>query len=312
MAARKSRVLRGLAAVAAACALSVAAACTAPPSAPGPHRVGSGGEGILNVALSPNAVVGANDWGCRPSADRPNPVVLVHATAMNMANWTTLSPMLANAGHCVFALNYGRLSPTDVLGGVRATESSAQELSDFVDRVLAATGADKVDIVGHSQGGMMPGYYIRFLGGADKVDTFVGLSPSNHGTTAGGLTAYMESLGLGETVRSGIEAAGMHGLTDQMAGSPLMDRLFGDGDTVPGPRYVVIQTRHDWLVTPYTNSFLDGPDVTNHLIQDYCPTDPVGHVSIFFDGPTMQLVLNELGDADPTFRPLCIGFGEAI
>ena len=50
-----------------------------------------------------------------------------------------------------------------------------------------ATGASQVDIVGHSQGGMMPRYYIKFLGGAAKVHTLVGLAPSNHGTTLDGL-----------------------------------------------------------------------------------------------------------------------------
>ena len=49
--------------------------------------------------------------------------------------------------------------------------------------MLAATGAAKVSMVGHSQGGMMPRYYIKFLGGASKVDDLVGLSPSNHGTS---------------------------------------------------------------------------------------------------------------------------------
>jgi triacylglycerol esterase/lipase EstA (alpha/beta hydrolase family) len=58
--------------------------------------------------------------------------------------------------------------------------------------VLTATGAAKVDIVGHSQGGMMPRYYIRFLGGAATVHTLVGLAPSSHGTTIGGLTTLRE------------------------------------------------------------------------------------------------------------------------
>ena len=49
--------------------------------------------------------------------------------------------------------------------------------------MLAATGAAKDSIVGHSQGGMMPRYYLKFLGGAAKVDALVGLAPSNHGTT---------------------------------------------------------------------------------------------------------------------------------
>ena len=49
--------------------------------------------------------------------------------------------------------------------------------------MLGATGAAKVDIIGHSQGGMMPRYYVKNLGGAAKVDDLIGLSPSNHGTT---------------------------------------------------------------------------------------------------------------------------------
>ena len=59
----------------------------------------------------------------------------------------------------------------------RRSSDSAAQLEAFVDRVLAATGAAKVSMVGHSQGGMMPRYYIQFLGGAGKVDDLVGLAP---------------------------------------------------------------------------------------------------------------------------------------
>ena len=64
-----------------------------------------------------------------------------------------------DAGYCVFALNYG-----DVFG-IAPMEDSAGQLATFVDGVLAATGAAKVDIVGHSEGGLMPRWYLRFLGG---------------------------------------------------------------------------------------------------------------------------------------------------
>jgi triacylglycerol esterase/lipase EstA (alpha/beta hydrolase family) len=46
-------------------------------------------------------------------------------------------------------------------------------------------------MVGHSQGGLMPNYYIKRLGGASKVHTFVALAPSNHGTDLNGLTQLL-------------------------------------------------------------------------------------------------------------------------
>src|SRR6476659_5307540 len=123
---------------------------------------------------------GANDWSCKPIAEHPYPVILVPGTFESMdKNWSTLSPHLKSAGYCVFALNYGETN------GVYATApvaKSAQELAPFVDAVRSATGAKKVDLVGHSQGGMMPRYYMGFLGGAKYVHHLIGIAPSNHGT----------------------------------------------------------------------------------------------------------------------------------
>ncbi len=65
--------------------------------------------------------------------------------------------------------------------------------------------------------------------------------------------------------------------------SSFQAQLFGNGDTVPGPRYVVIETRYDIVVTPYTNAFLAGGE--NILVQDQCPTDNVGHVGMFSGRP---------------------------
>ena len=51
---------------------------------------------------------GSNNWSCKPSAAHPYPVILVHGTLANEAfSWQALSPMLANAGYCVYAFNYG-------------------------------------------------------------------------------------------------------------------------------------------------------------------------------------------------------------
>jgi len=293
-------------------ALVTAAALTIGAAAPAgatTYPVGGLGTAVANFVASPGAVDGANDWGCRPSAAHPDPVVLVHATGVNLgANWAALSPMLANEGYCVFAFNYGMtwLSAGRV-GGLGDIRDSAATMRDFVERVRSTTGAAKVDVVGHSQGGMMPHYYIENLGGAAKVDTFVGLAPSNHGTSLSGIVtlgAHLNLIGFANALLWGI---GIPGLAQQMNTSSFQAQLFGNGDTVPGPRYVVIETRYDLVVTPYTNAFLAGGE--NILIQDQCPNDNVGHVGMFADGPTLQNVLNELGPNVPGFRAACTGFG---
>src|SRR3954451_5302976 len=110
------------------------------------------------------------------AAHAKEPVVLVHGTFGDSSNWGYVRPQLEAAGYQTFAIDYGNRATGEIA-------ASAQQLSAFVDGVLAQTGASKVDIVGHSQGGMMPRYYIKNLGGAAKVDDLVGLAPSNHGTT---------------------------------------------------------------------------------------------------------------------------------
>ncbi len=145
-------------------------------------------NGLLGYAhvSSTASPPGANNWSCKPSAAHPRPVVLVHGTFIDMsASWQALSPLLVNHGYCVFALNYGSSNGSGAIGVYATGEisASAGELSSFVDQVLAATGARQVDLVGHSQGGMMPRYYLKFGNGAAKVHTLVGLAPSNHGTT---------------------------------------------------------------------------------------------------------------------------------
>ena len=138
---------------------------------------------------------GTNDWSCKPTAAHPDPVVLVHGTFGNKStNWQTYGPLLANQGYCVYALTYGTSpeAPANVregFGGLAEIESSAAELKDFVAKVLASTGAAQVDLVGHSQGTLMPNFYAKFLDGAPFIDDYVSLAPLWHGTNVGGLAS---------------------------------------------------------------------------------------------------------------------------
>jgi triacylglycerol lipase len=234
---------------------------------------------------------GANDWDCRPSAARPYPVVLVHGTFADMTvSWNLISPALKVSGYCVFALDYGRR-------GTGPIEDSARELDAFVDRVLGATGAARVSLVGHSQGGMMPRHYIKFLGGTAEVDDLIGLSPSNHGTNNPGAL-------LAEGALACVSCG------QQRTGSAFLTAL-NAGDETPGDvSYTVVQTRYDEVVTPYTSAFLAaGPNTTNALLQARCPLDFSEHLGIIYDPVALRWIKNALGrpgPADPGFRPRCL------
>jgi pimeloyl-ACP methyl ester carboxylesterase len=261
-------------------------------------------NGLLGYAhTSPTASPpGANDWSCKPSAAHPRPVVLVHGTFADMSNsWQALSPLLADRGYCVFALNYGAHGGSERLGvyGVGDIAASAAELSAFVARVLGATGASRVDLVGHSQGGLMPRYYLEKLGGGSRVRTFVGLSSSNHGTTLDGLFT------LGSYFPGADGAFGNCPACEQQeAGSAFLTDLNADGETVPGVRYTVIQSRNDEVVTPYDSAFLSGPGVTNILLQQQCSLDQGEHLSMPYDHIADADVLNALDPTHPT-HPAC-------
>jgi pimeloyl-ACP methyl ester carboxylesterase len=261
-------------------------------------------NGALGYAhASPSASPpGSNDWACKPTAAHPRPVVLVHGTFADMSDsWQALSPLLKNDGYCVFALNYGSSNGSGDVG-VYATgdiAGSASELSSFIDRVLAATGASQVDMVGHSQGGMMPRYYIRFDGGAAKVHTLVGLAPSNHGTTVNGLFTIAEYIP-GATAFEGLCQA----CEEQASGSAFIANLNADHETEPGVSYTVIESEYDEVVTPYTSAFLSGPGVTNITLQHQCLLDLGEHLSMPYDHIADADVLTALDPAHPQ-HPLC-------
>lgn len=282
-------------------ALSSLVVAVAPASADLPV-VYSGAYGYAHV--SPTASPpGANDWSCEPSAAHPQPVVLVHGTFADMSdNWQALSPLLKNNGWCVFALNYGSYAGSGAVGvyGTGEIRNSAKELSAFVDEVLAATGASQVDLVGHSQGGMMPRYYLKYLGGAAKTHALVGLSPSNHGTTVDGIGILARFFPGGEQFTTALCPA----CEEQIVGSAFLAELNSGGDTVPGVEYTVIQTRYDQVVTPYTSAFLSGSNVRNILLQNRCLLDLGDHLSMPYDHIADADVLTALDPLHPR-HPLC-------
>ncbi|GGZ35685.1 lipase [Streptomyces inusitatus] len=234
---------------------------------------------------------GWNNWSCRPSAAHPEPVVLVHGLGGNSwDNFLTLAPTLRSAGYCVFSETYGKTVLGGLAGGLAPMADSAAEVGGFVDRVRAATGAAKVDIVGHSEGTTVPAYYMKYLGGAAKVDDFVGFGSNFRGTTLNGLASLAAALKL-QGLLTGV---GCGACTDYLPGSAFLAKLNDGPVAVPGPTYTSIVTRYDRVVTPYTNGLLTGDGVTNIVLQDKCGLDSAGHLGLAVDPNVAQLVLNRL------------------
>ncbi|KAA8886589.1 alpha/beta fold hydrolase [Nocardia colli] len=269
------------------------------------------------------AFAGANDWACRPSAERPQPVVLVHGSGTDAPNsFALLAPLLRGEGHCVFAADLG---PTpgvrDVVSGQAGSASMgigpvgaamlgrtiygvadidrmATELNEVVQAVRNATGARQVALVGHSTGGTVIRQYLRAQG-ADAVTQVITLGTPYRGSTWAGLrTNYpdLASLGL-ENAQIAAQVFGTPG-QQQVVGSPLLNRLNAGGETVPGVRYTALASRADEIITPQETALLAAPtgDNRNIWLQDGCPTDIANHSGLLGDTRAAAAVLSALAN----------------
>lgn len=245
---------------------------------------------------------GANDFSCHPREGH-NPVVLLPGTNSDAyASWSMYAPKLAALGYCVFSPNVNGLPGLPNFGYTGDIPTSARAVSAFIDRVLGATGASKVDIVGWSQGGgPLPNYYITRLGGDHKVGRLIALAPSNHGIGRPAASRWLSQV-VGQAGHARAEAladsAHVAAYEQQLGSSRFMQDLYGSGPvTRPGVSYTIIEGRYDDTVAPYTNAFLHEPGVTNILVQNVCPTDMASHVNMTYDTNVYQMVVNALDPA---------------
>jgi pimeloyl-ACP methyl ester carboxylesterase len=238
-----------------------------------------------------------NDYSCR-SAAHPNPVVLLHGLgATYYEDLNVLEAHLKDQGFCTFSLTYGGYPGFPFVGGLKAIKDSAQEIASFVRGVHDKTGAEKVDMIGHSEGAFQTLYVPKFGGVAPIVGKLVAVAPPTNGTTAGGLYNLAYVLG---NISRGLASVVLHAV-----GCAACDDLGPDGAAVvklndgapivqPGNTLTVIASRHDELITPTTTSFVHEDGVANIYVQDVCPQDPVGHIGLAYDMNMWNLVINAL------------------
>jgi triacylglycerol lipase len=186
------------------------------------------------------------------------PVVLLHGHAMNRANFLPLGRRLARAG-------LGPLSGFEYwsLGSVRA---AARRLGEHVEEICHRTGAPRVDLVGHSMGGLVARYYVTLGGGSPRVRNLVTL-----GSPHGG--ADLSVFGFGRPAR------------ELKPGSDLLHRLAAQ--PLPAETAItVIWSRSDALVPWDRQARLPGCDEVAF--------DDLGHLTLLASRRVAEVVIERL------------------
>lgn len=214
-----------------------------------------------------------------------NPVIVVGGLSGIASAYGPLASRLRVDGYRVWVYQLPNLGLGDI-------PTSARAFSSFVGQVRASTGAAKVDVVAHSEGGLVSRYFIKNLGGTSSIGRYVSLGTPQYGTYVANIVKF---LGLGS-------CAGIVACQQMSIGSSFLAGL-NDGDDTPGTvRWTAVRTLQDELVRPVDNAKLaDG--ATNVLIQSACPLRVVGHLGLVLDGTTYTVIRQAL--SDQPIRPNC-------
>lgn len=213
------------------------------------------------VSLAATALIGGLLLAVAPAgsaAEERNPVIFVHGWSGGGYNWGGMTSAFSSAGYPsshLHAISYDTY---------QSNETTAKQFAAVVDKVLAQTGASKVDVVTHSMGGLNTRWYIKFLGGDAKVDDWVSLGGPNHGTQ---MANFCPSVSCG----------------DMRAGSPFLTKL-NSGDETPGSvNYGTFWSSCDGIILPANSTVIEGATNT----QLGCVT----HMMLLMDGGVTQQVI---------------------
>lgn len=246
---------------------------------------------------------GLNDDDCRPAAEHPHPVILVHGTGLNGGNsWATIGTALAVEGFCVWAPTVGAPpgpggAPGSTGGLDSLTGASAPQLVAEIDRVRALTGAERVDLVGHSQGAIIASF-VAATARPTEVRTVVTLGADPARSGEGPPEFVTAALGVlsAETTQRDAEAT-LAWLGDE--GVPF----------ARGVRYVAVYSDYDELTGPVVAPEVPGfVDLRVVRLQDGCEADRSGHLTVLASPRALDLVVDALAfpQAGEARAPRCV------
>ena len=202
------------------------------------------------------------------------PVLLIHGYLGTRGSLHLLESRLTQMGHLVLTYRLGLLHTGDIC-------ESAALIARKIESIAAQTQLDRVDIVGHSMGGLVGLYYLKRLGGRRRVRRLVMLGTPTSGTWSALLgvamapfgraslqllpdSAFLRDLDQG-ALPEGVEVISVAGERDHLAPS---------GSTrLAGIRHISVSTNHagllvDAKVARLVGEILSSPSPTNFSIND--------------------------------------------
>lgn len=179
------------------------------------------------------------------------PLVMVGGWGSTGKEFTLFMDKLRSAG---IATVVNMQLPNNGFGDIR---KSAQHLKEFVAELKRTTGAETVDVVTHSEGGLVLQHYLKSLDGAQHVAHAIGL-----GTPYGGIRTALSGVG------DAIQGALLDRAASQMLHKSTFMKELHTGNMTPGPtKYMAMISPWDGMVRKKRGLLPEAPNVTNVVLS---------------------------------------------
>ena len=177
----------------------------------------------------------------------------------------------------------------------------AKQLGEVVEAVRRKTMAQRVDLIGHSEGGVTARRYVKDQLEGAPVHTVISLGSPQQGSDIGALSTLLRAAGL---------KTWMPGLEQLITGSEFLEEL-NAGDATPGDvRYVTIGTKEDIVTQPVEHAGIPGAE--NLIVHEECPERTVGHFGLFEDAWVLQVITSVLAGEAASGDCSALPVGSAI
>ena len=235
-----------------------------------------------------------------------SPVLFIHGVTSRSRAFRPNAERLRDEGFWVWGYDYGDMFAPGFYG-MGNLDSIIEDVHANVDHVLEQTGAEQLDIVAHSQGGLMTKLFIA-NGGASKVRRVVAMGANFHGTDVRGRATRFAPL-ISRYPRAASTLASP-GVIQQLADSPWVRTHLNVPDTYPEIVYTSLYSPADVLVTPNETSMLasvSGADVVNINVAEayggYAPRHALMERDPLFIELTLWGLTRERGEHTPPRIP---------